>query len=163
VRRIIPMASDFHGQHFFTVENGRRLATPLFLVLILVEFTDLIFAVDSIPAVFAVTRDPFLVYSSNAFAVLGLRTLYFLLGGIINKFRHLKYGLSAVLILVGTKMLLADVVTIPTGVSLGTIAAVLLISVCTSVLIPSKSMDGIAEAVDSASEDSDRPLTGTKA
>jgi tellurite resistance protein TerC len=144
VRRLIPVSDTFHGSRFFVqapsgVEGAsRRMATPLFVVLVLVETTDLIFAVDSIPAVFAVTRDPFLVYTSNAFAVLGLRTLYFLLNGVIGKFRHLKYGLSIVLIFVGAKMLLADVVTLPTSVSLGVIASVLLISVATSILFATK-------------------------
>jgi tellurite resistance protein TerC len=144
VRRLIPVTDTFHGSRFFVRDetgpetNSRRMATPLFVVLVLVETTDLIFAVDSIPAVFAVTRDPFLVYSSNAFAVLGLRTLYFLLSGVIGKFRHLKYGLSVVLIFVGAKMLLADVLSIPTGVSLGIIASVLLISIVTSLLFPTQ-------------------------
>ena len=96
---------DFHGKHFFTVENGRRLATPLLLVLVLVEFTDLIFAVDSIPAIFGVTRDPFLVFTSNIFAVLGLRSLYFLLAAVVDRFHLLKYGLAVILTFVGVKML----------------------------------------------------------
>src|SRR4051794_2446610 len=100
----------------------RRAATPLFVVLVLVEATDLIFAVDSIPAVFAVTRDPFLVYSSNVFAILGLRALYFLLSGVIETFRYLKIGLSVVLVFIGAKMLMADVYEVPIGFSLGIIA-----------------------------------------
>ena len=105
VRRLLPMSHEFKGKHFFTVENGKRLATPLLLVLVLVEVTDLIFAVDSIPAIFGVTRDPFLVFTSNIFAVLGLRSLYFLLAAVVDKFYLLKYGLAVILTFVGTKML----------------------------------------------------------
>ena len=131
VRRLVPVTGTYHGPSFFIREPAgiggpaRRLATPLFVVLVLVETTDLIFAVDSIPAVFAVTRDPFLVYSSNVFAILGLRALYFLLSGVIGKFRYLKFGLSVVLIFVGAKMLLADVYKVPIGLSLGVIALVI--------------------------------------
>ena len=107
-----------------------------FVVLVLVETTDLIFAVDSIPAIFAVTRDPFLVYSSNVFAILGLRALYFLLSGVIDKFRYLKLGLSVVLIFVGAKMLLADVYRVPIGLSLGLIAAVIGASIVASLVVP---------------------------
>jgi tellurite resistance protein TerC len=135
----VPVAGTYHGPSFFIREpagsggRARRLATPLFVVLVLVETTDLIFAVDSIPAVFAVTRDPFLVYSSNVFAILGLRALYFLLSGVIGKFRYLKFGLSLVLIFVGVKMLLADVYRISTIGSLGIIALIVTGSVVTSV------------------------------
>ena len=130
VRRLVPVTGTYHGPSFFIREPAgpgaaRRLATPLFVVLVLVETTDLIFAVDSIPAVFAVTRDPFLVYSSNVFAILGLRALYFLLSGVIGKFRYLKFGLSVVLIFVGAKMLLADVYKVPIGLSLGVVAGIL--------------------------------------
>ncbi len=97
VRRFIPMTPSYHGKHFFVVENGRRLATPLLLVLILVEFTDLIFAVDSIPAIFGVTQDPFIVFTSNIFAILGLRSLFFILAGLVERFRYLKVGLAVVL------------------------------------------------------------------
>src|SRR5690242_19157136 len=105
VRRFMPMSHDFHGKHFFTIENGKRLATPLLLVLVLVEVTDLIFAVDSIPAIFGVTHDPFLVFTSNIFAILGLRSLYFLLAAVVDKFYLLKYGLAVILTFVGVKML----------------------------------------------------------
>jgi tellurite resistance protein TerC len=105
VRRLLPMSQEFHGKHFFTVEAGQRVATPLLLVLVLVEVTDLIFAVDSIPAIFGVTRDPFLVFTSNIFAILGLRSLYFLLAAVVDRFYLLKYGLAVILTFVGVKML----------------------------------------------------------
>jgi tellurite resistance protein TerC len=118
------------------VENGRRVATPLFLALLLVEFTDLIFAVDSIPAIFAVTTDPFLVYTSNVFAILGLRSLFFLLAGVVHRFHLLKYGLAVILTFVGVKMVIAEFYKIPTLVSLGVIVAVLAASVVLSLLYP---------------------------
>jgi tellurite resistance protein TerC len=104
-RRIIPLSTEFHGKHFFVVQNGRQLATPLFLVLVLVEVTDLVFAIDSIPAIFGVTRDPFIVFTSNIFAILGLRSLYFLLAAVVDRFYLLKYGIAAILTFVGAKML----------------------------------------------------------
>jgi tellurite resistance protein TerC len=112
---------------------GKLMATPLFLVLLVVESTDLIFAVDSIPAIFAVTDDPFIVYTSNVFAILGLRSLYFLLAGVVDKFHYLKLGLSAVLVFVGLKMLLTDIYKIPIGISLGVIATILTISIAASI------------------------------
>lgn len=121
-RRFLPLTPRYHGQSFWTVENGKRLATPLFLVLLLVEVTDLVFAIDSIPAIFAITKDPFLVYTSNVFAILGLRSMYFLLAGVMHKFVYLKYGLAGVLVFVGAKMMLIDVFKVPTAVSLGVIA-----------------------------------------
>ena len=121
-RRVIPVTNEYHGQHFFIRDAGRRLATPLFMVLIAVESSDVLFAVDSIPAVFAVTDRPFLVFTSNAFAILGLRALYFLLAGIIHRFRYLKIGLAMVLVWVGTKMLLTDVWHVPIALSLAVIA-----------------------------------------
>jgi tellurite resistance protein TerC len=143
VRRVIPVHAGDVGQRFFvTVLDargvGRLMATPLFVVLILVETTDLIFAVDSIPAVFAVTRDPFIVYTSNVCAILGLRSLYFLLAGAMNKFHYLHYGLAVVLSFVGIKMLLATIFPIPTLVSLGVIFAALGIAVVTSWAFPPK-------------------------
>ena len=132
VRRIMPVTSDFRGPAFFVREGGRRAATPLFLVLVMVEFTDLVFAVDSIPAIFAVTRDPFLVYTSNVFAILGLRSLYFLLAGVMHKFEYLKLGLAAILVFVGAKMALVDWVKVPTVLSLGVIAAILALAVAAS-------------------------------
>ena len=137
-----PVTDKYHGQNFFireTLKPGereRRIATPLFVVLVLVETTDLIFAVDSIPAIFSVTEDPFLVYTSNVFAILGLRSLYFLLAGVIHKFHFLKLGLSVVLAFVGAKMLLTDLYKIPIGISLGVIALVLAVSVIASLMFP---------------------------
>ena len=134
VRRLMPVTSDFRGPSFFVREGGRLAATPLFLVLVMVEFTDLVFAVDSIPAIFAVTRDPFLVYTSNVFAILGLRSLYFLLAGVMHKFEYLKLGLAAILVFVGAKMALVDWVKIPSGISLGVIAAILGLAIAASLL-----------------------------
>jgi tellurite resistance protein TerC len=114
----------------------RRVATPLFVVLVLVETTDLIFAVDSIPAIFAITTDTFIVYTSNVFAILGLRALYFLLAGVIHRFHFLKLGLSVVLVFVGAKMLLVDVYKVPIGLSLGVIALVLATAIGASLLFP---------------------------
>jgi tellurite resistance protein TerC len=135
-RRSLPFTARYDGQKFFTVENGRRVATPLFLVLIMVEFTDLIFAIDSIPAIFAVTRDPFIVYTSNIFAILGLRSLYFLLAGVVGKFHLLKYGLAVILVFVGIKMVIAEWYHVPILVSLGVIVSVLAISIIASLMIP---------------------------
>jgi tellurite resistance protein TerC len=129
VRRLLPVAPTHEGPRFFVRREGKLWATPLFLVLVLVETTDLVFAVDSIPAIFAVTSDPFLVYTSNVFAILGLRSLYFLLAGVMQKFTYLKLGLAAVLVFVGVKMTLVDVYEIPSPVSLAVIAALLGISI----------------------------------
>jgi tellurite resistance protein TerC len=140
VRRLIPVTAAYEGQRFFIrrdVGGSRRLfATPLFVVLVLVETTDLIFAVDSIPAIFAVTQEPFIVYSSNVFAILGLRALYFLLADVIHRFHYLKMGLSAVLVFVGAKMLMADVYDVPIGLSLAVIVAVLAVATTASLLWP---------------------------
>jgi tellurite resistance protein TerC len=132
LRRIMPVTENYERDHFFIRRAGKLLATPLFLVLLVVETTDLIFAVDSIPAIFAVTNDPFIVYTSNVFAILGLRSLYFLLAGVIDKFYYLKLGLSVVLAFVGTKMVIVDMYKIPIGLSLGVIASILAISVIAS-------------------------------
>lgn len=136
VRRLIPLSTAYDGKKFFTVANGRRMATPLLLVLVLVEFTDLVFAIDSIPAIFAVTRDPFLVYTSNVFAILGLRSMYFLLAGVIDKFRFLRFGLAFILTFVGTKMILSDIVHIPTLLSLVVVAGGLAAAVILSLVFP---------------------------
>jgi tellurite resistance protein TerC len=129
VRRLVPVSGTYHGQSFFVRERvagaTRLVATPLFVVLTLVETTDLIFAVDSIPAIFAVTQDPFIVYSSNVFAILGLRALYFLLANVIHRFHYLKIGLSVVLVFVGLKMLAVDLYKVPIGASLAIIVIVL--------------------------------------
>jgi len=141
VRRFVPLTHQFRGKHFFTVENGRRLATPLFLVLVLVEFTDLMFAIDSIPAIFAVTRDPFLVFTSNIFAILGLRSLYFLLASVVHKFHLLKYGLAFILTYIGVKMLISGWVHIPIALSLGIVLTTLAISVAASLIWPASAVE----------------------
>jgi tellurite resistance protein TerC len=132
VRRFIPSTSEYHGQSLFTRENGKRLATPLFAVLVLVESTDVVFAVDSVPAVLAVAREQFIVFSSNAFAILGLRSMYFLLAGMRDRFRYLNVGLGIILASVGVKMLLSDVYHVPSPVSLGIILLTLTITVLLS-------------------------------
>src|SRR5204862_4466431 len=121
VRRLVPMSEDFRGKHFFTIEDGRRVATPLLMVLVLVEFTDLVFAIDSIPAIFGVTRDPFLVFTSNIFAVLGLRSLYFLLAAVVDRFHLLQYGLAIILTFIGVKMVIEPWVAIGIVLSLSVV------------------------------------------
>jgi tellurite resistance protein TerC len=128
------ISEHYHGERFFVVLQGLRHATPLFLVLVLVEVTDLIFAVDSIPAIFAVTKDPFIVFTSNIFAILGLRAMYFLLADMAQRFHLLKYGLAAILIFIGAKMLLLDVFPIPVGIALGVVGLILALSVVASLL-----------------------------
>ncbi len=128
LRRIMPVGRQFDGEKFFTVENGKRLATPLFLVICLVGLTDVIFAVDSIPAIFAITMDPFIVLTSNIFAILGLRAMYFLLAAVAAKFHLLSYGLAVVLVFIGTKMLLIDLYKIPVLVSLGVVVVILAVT-----------------------------------
>lgn len=138
-KRIMPVTNHYHEDRFFVVENGVRFATPLFVVLLLVEMSDLIFAVDSIPAIFAVTTDPFIVYTSNVFAILGLRSLYFALAGVMDKFHYLKIGLGIVLAFVGVKMLLAhSPYKLDTLLSLGVVVAIIALSVVLSVLRPRK-------------------------
>lgn len=134
-RRFMPVTEGYHAGNFFVRHAGMVMATPLFLVLVIVETTDLIFALDSIPAIFAITTDAFIVYTSNIFAILGLRSLYFLLAGVINNFRYLKLGLAMVLTFVGVKMLLEGFIHIPIGLSLGIVAAILTISIVASLLI----------------------------
>ncbi len=134
-RKLMPVANEYHGDKFFIRDAGRLMATPLFVVLILVETTDVIFAVDSIPAILAISQDAYIVFTSNVFAILGLRSLYFALAGLVHRFRYLHYGLSAILVFVGTKMLLTDVYKIPIAVSLGVIASLLTISVVASLLV----------------------------
>jgi tellurite resistance protein TerC len=133
LRRIMPVGKHFDGEKFFTVQNGKKIATPLFLVICLVGLTDVIFAVDSIPAIFAITMDPFIVLTSNIFAILGLRAMYFLLAAVATKFHLLSYGLAVVLVFIGTKMLLIDVYKIPVMVSLGVVIAILAITMVWSV------------------------------
>jgi tellurite resistance protein TerC len=132
VRKVIPTTHDYHGQKLFTVENGRRMATPLFTVLVMVEATDVLFAVDSVPAILAVSREPFIVFASNAFAILGLRSLYFLLAGMADRFRYLNIGLGVILGFVGVKMLISGFYHMPVAISLAVIAAVLTVTIVAS-------------------------------
>ena len=138
VRRHFPLTDGYRGKHFFALEDGKRYATPLLLVLVLVEVTDLIFAIDSIPAIFGITRDPFLVFTSNIFAVLGLRSLFFLLASVVQKFHLLKYGLAVILTFVGAKMLLEHWLHIPILLSLGVVLGVLVASIVASLVWPTK-------------------------
>jgi tellurite resistance protein TerC len=132
VRRFVPSTSEYHGQKFWVRKAGKWVATPLFTVLVLVETTDIVFAVDSIPAIFAVTQEPFLVFTSNAFAILGLRAMYFLLADLMHRFVHLKAGLAAILVFVGVKMLLIDVWKVPIWLSLTVIATSITVAVVAS-------------------------------
>jgi tellurite resistance protein TerC len=132
VRRVVPSTTEYDGQKLFTRRNARILATPLFAVLILVETTDVVFAVDSIPAILAVSREAFIVFASNAFAIMGLRSLYFLLAGMAGRFRYLNIGLGVILAFVGIKMLIVDLVHLPTFLSLGVIAVVLTVTIVAS-------------------------------
>lgn len=148
VRRYLPMTATYEGDRFFLMREGKRWATPLFAVLIVVETTDLLFAVDSIPAILAITRDAFIVYTSNVFAILGLRSMYFALAGLLDYFEYLNYGLSAILVFVGAKMLLSNEsfelwgvrlhYKIPIGVSLGVVAGLLALSIVASMLFAPK-------------------------
>jgi tellurite resistance protein TerC len=146
LRRLIPAVSDYRGGRFMVVENGKRLATPLLIVLLLIEWTDLVFAVDSIPAIFAVTDDPFIVFTSNIFAILGLRSLFFLLAGVLGKFHLLKPALAAVLAFVGSKMLIAGWVKVPIVVSLGVVAGLIALGVIGSLLFPRREEANAKEA-----------------
>ncbi len=136
LRRVVPSVSDYHGSKLMVKVTGRWLATPLLIVLVAIEATDIVFAVDSIPAIFAITTDPFIVFTSNIFAILGLRALYFLLAGMIGKFRYLKIGLGSVLAFVGAKMLLVDIVQIPIVLSLSVVAGLLGCSIAFSLIFP---------------------------
>jgi len=132
LRRWLPVSQKFDGEKFFTVENGKKIATPLLMVIALVGLTDVIFAVDSIPAIFAITSDPFIVLTSNIFAILGLRAMYFLLAAVAAKFHLLSYGLAVILVFIGTKMLLIDVIKIPVLLSLGVVVGILAITMVLS-------------------------------
>jgi tellurite resistance protein TerC len=134
VRRVLPVTDGYEGQSFFTRRDGRLWATPLFAALVVVETSDIMFAIDSVPAILAITTDTFIVFTSNAFAIMGLRSLYFLLAGLIDRFEYLKYGLAALLAFAGMKMLLSDVVHLDVWVSLGIIVAILVVSVVISLL-----------------------------
>ena len=133
LRRLMPVSQNYDGEKFFTMENGRKIATPLFMVICLVALTDVIFAVDSIPAIFAITSDPFIVLTSNVFAILGLRAMYFLLAAVAGKFHLLSYGLAVILVFIGTKMVLIDVFKIPVLVSLGVVVGILALTMWLSV------------------------------
>jgi tellurite resistance protein TerC len=137
-KRFMPVTATSHGDKFFVKIGLKTFATPLFVVLLLVEFTDLIFAVDSIPAILAITNDTFIIFTSNVFAILGLRALYFALAGITQYFHYLKYGLSAVLVFVGVKMTIVDIYKVPIIYSLLTILAIIVISIVVSLMFPKK-------------------------
>jgi tellurite resistance protein TerC len=146
LRRIIPATSRIDGHRFTLIENGRRVATPLLLALILIELSDVVFALDSVPAIFGVTLDPFIVFTSNIFAILGLRSIYFVLARLMGRFEYLHFGLSAVLSFIGAKMLLSHWVHIPSGLSLGVVVALLAGSMCYSVWRTSRSRPAVASA-----------------
>jgi len=133
LRKLMPVSQRYDGENFFTIENGKRIATPLFMVICLVGLTDVIFAVDSIPAIFAITNDPFIVLTSNVFAILGLRAMFFLLQAVASKFHLLNYGLAVILVFIGTKMVLIDIYKIPVAVSLGVVVAILALTMLISV------------------------------
>jgi tellurite resistance protein TerC len=141
-RRFMPVTPEFHGGHFFVKQHHKWHATPLFLVLLVVETTDVMFALDSIPAVIAITRNEFIVFTSNIFAILGLRSLYFAVSGVMQLFRYLNVGLAVILVFVGSKMLASHYITVPIQLSLGIIGAVLAASIIASVLIPAARKDG---------------------
>lgn len=154
-RKILPVTARYHDARLIVRESGKIMATPLLLVLIVVETTDLVFALDSIPAIFAITRDTFLVYTSNVFAILGLRSLYFLLAEIVYKFRFLKYGLSVVLVYVGLKMALHSYIHIPIPISLAIIATLITVSVVASLVIPVQPPTECKNCTQALSDDDD--------
>lgn len=145
--RLVPVTKEWHGDRFVVKVDGRRMATPLMVVLVCVEISDVIFAVDSIPAIFAITRDPFIVFTSNVFAIMGLRSLYFVLAGAIEKFHLLKAGLGVVLTFVGVKMLLghSGIYKVPTGWALGTVFGVIALSVVASLMFPKRETTTLPE------------------
>ena len=148
VRRLLPVSDTYHGARFTVLRNGRRLLTPLALVLIMIEITDVLFAIDSIPAIFGITRDPFIIYTSNVCAILGLRSLYFLLAGVVHKFVYLKPALAIILSFIGAKMLVADIYHISTAVSLGVVGLVLLTAIGLSVFTVRRRPEAAAPIVD---------------
>lgn len=148
VRRFIPVTREFRGEHFFAKIRGRWVATPMFIVLIVIETTDVVFALDSIPAIMAITRDPFIIYSANAFAILGLRALYFALAGVMKLFHYLHYGLAVILVYIGCKMILEPFYEIPTPITLGIIVATLTGSVIASVLFPRETPDPASDTAE---------------
>jgi tellurite resistance protein TerC len=133
LRKLLPVSKNYDGENFWTLENGKKIATPLFMVICLIALTDVIFAVDSIPAIFAITSDPFVVLTSNVFAILGLRAMYFLLAAVASKFHLLNYGLAVILVFIGTKMCLIDVFKIPVLFSLGVVVGILALTMLLSV------------------------------
>ena len=137
-KKFYPVTNEYHGDKFFVRINAKKYATPMFVVLLVIEFTDLVFAVDSIPAILAITNDTFIVYTSNVFAILGLRSLYFALAGVMKYFRFLKIGLSIILVFVGVKMMIVDFYKFPISISLGIIVSILAISVIASLIIKQK-------------------------
>jgi len=157
VRRVMPLSSDYHGDKLFTRENAKRVVTPLFAVLVVIETTDVLFAVDSVPAILAVSREQFIVFSSNAFAILGLRSLYFCLAGMADRFRYLNMGLAVILAFVGAKMLASKVVHIPTWASLIVIVSALAAAVVASLraerLVGAVEEDMIEEMVERSRDD----------
>ena len=153
MRGHMKLTADYHGDKFFIVQNGIRYATPMFLVLVLVEFTDLVFAVDSIPAIFAVTSDPFIVFTSNIFAILGLRAMYFLLADMADRFHLLKYGLAAILMFIGVKMLLLDFYKIPVTAALGVVFAILMTSIVASLLTSPRPASGAMRPANTAGKE----------
>jgi tellurite resistance protein TerC len=152
-RRFIPVTEGYEGQKFFVRRNGVLMATPLFMVLIVVEATDLVFAVDSVPAILAISRDPFIVWTSNVFAILGLRALFFLVAGVLRYFRYLDYGLSAVLCFVGIKMVVSDFYHVPTAISLGTVAGILSVTMLVSYLAARRELGSKSDSVDVTESD----------
>lgn len=138
VKRLYKVSDNYDGDKFFTIQNGVKIATPLLVVVAVIEFTDVLFAVDSIPAIFAISKDPFILYTSNIFAILGLRSLYFLLSNFIHMFSKLPYGLSVILTFIGVKMIISPWYHIPSPVSLGIVGGVLLLSVILSIIFPEK-------------------------
>lgn len=157
-RRFVPVTEDYEGDRFFVKRAGRYLATPLLVVVVVIETTDIVFAVDSVPAVLGITTDTFIAYSSNVCAILGLRALYFALAGIIGKFRYLIYGLAAILFFIGLKMILADVYEMPVGVALSVVGGVLLASIIASLVWP---RDAAVEGADlPVEQEADAPPEG---
>jgi tellurite resistance protein TerC len=148
VRRLLPVSDTYHGGRFTVLRDGRRLLTPLALVLIMIEITDVLFAIDSIPAIFGITRDPFIVYTSNVCAILGLRSLYFLLAGVVHKFVYLKPALAIILSFIGAKMLVADIYHISTAVSLGVVGLVILAAIGLSLFVVCRRPEAAAPIVD---------------
>lgn len=140
LRKLMPIKTDYHGENFFIKEKAKWFATPLFAAVLVIEMSDLIFAVDSIPAVLSITQDTFLVYSSNIFAIIGLRSLYFLLSGMAGRFPYLKYGISVILFFVGVKMLLSHYIHVPIVMSLGVIVGILTLSILASKIFPPKQL-----------------------